>query len=82
MSLKRNNLTLLLFIIFGLLTGTIIGELLAPVSWLSFLGKSAEMSWEPKANFQAISWDLKLEFRLNLISILGVVGAVWLYRKF
>lgn len=81
-ALKRNNLTLFMFVVIGLLAGTIIGELLSGVSWLSFLTTSAQITWEPKADFQAIKYDLFLQFRLNLISLIGVIAAVWLYRKF
>lgn len=80
--MKRNNLTLLLFLLMGLLAGTILGELLAEISWLSFLTKSAEIVWEPRADFQAIKYDLYFRFRLNLISLVGIIAAVWLYRKF
>jgi hypothetical protein len=78
---KKSNFTLLLFILLGLVAGTIAGELLAPVSWLSFLAKSAQISWEPKADLLAIRYDMSIQIRLNVLSLLGIAGAVWLYRK-
>lgn len=80
--MKKNNFTLFLFILIGLLAGTIVGQLLAPVNGLSFLAKSAELSWQPKADLQVIKYDLNLHIRLNVLSLLGIVGGVWLYRRF
>ena len=80
-ALKKNNFTLFLFILTGLLAGTIAGQLLSSVSWLSFLFKTAEISWQPKADLQVIRYDLDILIRLNVVSLLGIVAAVWLYRK-
>lgn len=80
--MRRNNLTLILFVFIGLLAGTIIGELLSQISALAFLTKSTGITLEPKVNLQAFKFDLYLEFRLNLITILGIATALWLYRKF
>jgi hypothetical protein len=79
--MKKNNLTLVVFLIVGLLAGIIAGELLAPVQGLSFLTKSAEISWQPKADLQVIKYDLNLQVKLNLCSILGLAGAFLIYRK-
>ncbi|WJH37407.1 DUF4321 domain-containing protein [Paenibacillus sp. CC-CFT747] len=43
--------------------------------------KSAEISWEPRADLHIIKYSLALQIRLNLISILGIVAAFWIYRK-
>ncbi|TLS53525.1 DUF4321 domain-containing protein [Paenibacillus antri] len=79
--MKKNNLTLIVFLIVGLLAGTILARLLADVPWLSFLTKSAEIRWEPKADLQVVRYDLKFAVTLNLASILGLAGAFWIYRK-
>ncbi|HZG77039.1 MAG TPA: DUF4321 domain-containing protein [Paenibacillus sp.] len=79
--MKKNNVTLIVFLIVGLLTGTILSRLLADVPWLSFLTTSADIRWEPKADLQVVRYDLKFAVTLNLASILGLAGAYWLYRK-
>lgn len=80
-ALKKNNFTLFLFVFLGLLAGTVAGQLLSPVSWLSFLLQSVEISWQPKADLQVIRYDLDILIRVNVVSLLGIVAAVWLYRK-
>ncbi|WP_213412944.1 DUF4321 domain-containing protein [Xylanibacillus composti] len=79
--MKKNTFTLLFFLAIGLLVATIISELLTPVRALSFLTKSAAITWEPKANFQVIQYDLYIQVKLNLISIFGLIAAFWFYRK-
>lgn len=79
--MKKSNFTLFLFLLLGLLTGTILGQLLEPVTWLAFLTKSAQISWQPKADFQVIKYDLYFQVKLSLISMLGIAAAIWLYRR-
>jgi hypothetical protein len=79
--LKKNNFTLVIFLIIGLIAATIVSGLLAGVPALSFLTKSAQIVWQPKADLQIIQYDLNLHIRLNLISIIGLAAAFWIYRK-
>ncbi|MNQ78798.1 hypothetical protein D3C85_937200 [compost metagenome] len=79
--MKKNTFTLIIFLIIGLITGIIIGQLLAPVPALSFLTKSAQIVWEPKADLQVVKYQFYLLVKLNLCSIIGLVGAYLLYRK-
>jgi hypothetical protein len=79
--MKKGTLTLVICLIVGLLTGIIIGQLLAPVSSLSFLTKTAQISWEPKADLQVVKYELHLLVKLNLCSVIGLVGAFLIYRK-
>ncbi|GIP31360.1 DUF4321 domain-containing protein [Paenibacillus sp. J2TS4] len=79
--MKKNTLTLILFLLIGLIAGAIITQLLAPVQALSFLTKSADIVWQPKADLQIIKYDLYFQIKLNLVSILGIVLAIWIYRK-
>lgn len=79
--LKKNTFTLIIFLIFGLITGIIIGQLLAPVPALGFLTKSVTISWQPKADLQVVKYDIDLLVKLNLCIILGLIGAYLLYRK-
>jgi len=79
--MKKNNLTLIVFLVVGLLTGSILAQLFADVPWLTFLTKSADIRWEPKADLQVVRYDLKFAVTLNLASILGLAAAFWIYRK-
>lgn len=79
--MKKNTLTLLIFLVIGLLLGSILGELLSGVDGLQFLTNSSELRWEPKADLKVIQYDLKFLVKLNLISIIGLLAALWLYRR-
>jgi hypothetical protein len=79
--MRKNNVTLIILLLLGLFIGSILGQLLAPIEYLSFLTKSAQISWEPKADFEVIRYDISIHIKLNAISILGVIGSFWLYRK-
>ncbi|MCP3773994.1 DUF4321 domain-containing protein [Paenibacillus sp. MZ04-78.2] len=79
--MKKNTLTFILMLLLGLVAGTLIGQLLSPYAVLSFLTKSVELTWQPKADLLVIRYDLNLHIRLNLISIVGLAAGFWLFRK-
>ncbi|MBO9604392.1 MAG: DUF4321 domain-containing protein [Paenibacillaceae bacterium] len=79
--MKKNNWVLLICLILGLVAGMIVSELLAPVSGLSVLTKSVSLTWQPKADLSVIKYDLDLQIKLNLLCIIGVAAAFWIYRK-
>jgi uncharacterized membrane protein YeaQ/YmgE (transglycosylase-associated protein family) len=79
--MKKTNFTLIIFILFGLLIGSILAELLIPVSSLGFLTKSTLLEWHPKADLKILKYDLYFQVKLNLISIIGAIGAIWIYRR-
>ncbi|MDQ1912389.1 DUF4321 domain-containing protein [Paenibacillus sp. GD4] len=79
--MKKNTFTLLFLLIIGLVAGTLLGQLLAPVPGAAFLTKTVDLSWEPKADLLVIKYDLTLHIRLSLISIAGLAAGFWLYRK-
>lgn len=79
--MKKNNLTLIVILVAGLLAGSILSQLLADVPGLSLLAKSAEIRWEPSADLQVIRYDVKFAVTLNLASLIGLALAFWIYRK-
>jgi hypothetical protein len=79
--MKKNNFTLLLFLFIGLIAGLIGGILIEPLAYLSFLTKSVELSWDPKADLKVFTYDFHLMIRVNLMSLLGVIGGYFLYQK-
>ncbi|MFD2670490.1 DUF4321 domain-containing protein [Marinicrinis sediminis] len=78
---KKNTWTLILFLCMGCLAGVILSELLSNVSALSFLIKTADMVWEPKADLNLIKYDLYIQVKLNLLTMLTIAVAFLLYRK-
>lgn len=79
--MKKNGWILLLFVLLGLLAGTLIARWLQAVPGLSFATRPIPVSWSPSADLVFISYDLKLRIDLSLLSIAGAVAAIWLYRK-
>jgi len=79
--MKKNGWILLLFIFLGLLAGALLANWLKEVPGLSFLTRALEVSWSPAADLAVIKYSLKLEIRLSLLSVIGAVVAIWLYRK-
>ncbi|GGD54575.1 DUF4321 domain-containing protein [Paenibacillus nasutitermitis] len=79
--MKKNGWILLLFIIIGLLAGTLVSRWLAPVPGLSFLTTTSEVLWSPAADLIVLSYDLTIRLKVSLLSIIGLIAAIWLYRK-
>ncbi|MCS7458729.1 DUF4321 domain-containing protein [Paenibacillus doosanensis] len=79
--MKKNTFTFILLLIIGLVAGALVGQLLAPVPGLSFLTKSVELAWEPRADLLVLKYDFHIQLKLNLISLLGLAASFWIYRK-
>jgi len=79
--MKKNGWILLLFVILGLLAGALVARWLSEVPGLTFLTRTTSVSWSPAADLAVIRYDLTLEIRVTLLSIVGALGAIWLYRK-
>jgi hypothetical protein len=79
--MKKNTATLIVFLLIGLLAGTLLGQLFSGVPWLAFLTKSTQIEWAPRADLQVITYDLHFWIRLNLASFLGLIVAFWMYRR-
>lgn len=79
--MKKNKGMLILFLLLGWLTGTWLAKALLPVKALSFLTSSTLIKWSPQADFDIIRYDINLELKVCLLSLLGIIAAVWLYRR-
>lgn len=79
--MKKNGWILLLFIVIGLLAGTLVSRWLTPVPGLSFLTTTSEVLWSPAADLLVFSYDLTIRLKVSLLSIIGLIAAIWLYRK-
>ncbi|WP_248927409.1 DUF4321 domain-containing protein [Paenibacillus hamazuiensis] len=80
--MKKNTLTLVLLILLGVAAGTLVGQMLAAVPAFAFITKPVvDISWQPKADLIVLKYDLQLWVKLNLISIVGIAAAIWIYRR-
>ena len=79
--MKKNAGIFILFLVLGWLAGAWVGTLLEPVEAISFLTKSTMISWSPSANLDIISYDLTIQLKLSLFSLIGIIVSVWLYRR-
>jgi len=79
--MKKNGWILLIFIIFGLLAGALVARWLAPVPGISFLTNPIETSWSPAVDLYVLSFNLSLHLQFSMVSLIGAVIAIWLYRK-
>jgi hypothetical protein len=79
--MKKNGWILLLFIVLGLLAGSLVALWLLDVSGLTFLTRAIKASWSPAADLSVISYSLNLKVNFSLLSVIGAIVAIWLYRK-
>lgn len=79
--MKKNRWLLLLFVVIGLLAGSLAARWLEQVPALAFLTESARLVWSPAADLYVFAFDLTIRIDVSLLSIIGVVLAVWLYRR-
>ncbi len=77
----RSYSLLAVYLFIGLLTGSLIAYLLRDVQILSFLTKSMPISWSPQANFDFVKYEFYIQVRISLLSIIGLITAVWFYRR-
>jgi hypothetical protein len=79
--MKKNGWILVLFVILGLLAGSMAARALKDVQGISFLTRPTSLFWSPSADLAVIRYDLKLHVDLTLLSIVGAAAAIWLYRR-
>jgi uncharacterized membrane protein len=79
--LKKNFGLLLIFMLIGLLTGTLVAHLLLSIEWMSFFTKSMPISWHPQADLDFLKFNLEIQVRISLLSIIGLIAAYWVYRR-
>ncbi|GAB6991411.1 DUF4321 domain-containing protein [Paenibacillus pini] len=79
--MKKNIGILLLFLLLGWLTGAWIAKALEPVQALSFLTTSTMIKWSPHANLDILVYDFTIQMKLSLLSLIGIIVSVWLYRR-
>lgn len=79
--MKKNGWVLLLFIVLGLFAGALIARWLQPIKGISFLTDPLKASFSPDIDLFVLSFNLDLSLQISLLSIVGALLAIWLYRK-
>jgi hypothetical protein len=79
--MKKNGWILLLFIFLGMLAGALVARWLKEVPGLTFLTRAIPLNWSPAADLSVISYNLHLNVNFSLLSLIGAIVAIWLYRK-
>jgi len=79
--MKKNRWLLVLFVVIGLLAGSLASRGLEQVPALDFLTDTLPIVWSPSADLYVVAFDFTIRIDISLLSIIGVVLAIWLYRR-
>lgn len=79
--MKKNGWILLLFILLGMLAGTLVSRWLQDAQALKFLTRSLTVHWSPSADLAVFKFDLNFDANISLFSVIGAALAIWAYRK-
>lgn len=80
---EKNIWILMLFIFLGLVIGGLLGELAGKVDflwWLSY-GQSFGLTSPIQLDLNIMQITFGLVFKINIASIIGLVLAIFIYRK-
>ena len=80
---EKNVWILLVFILSGIVIGGLLGELASRVSWLWWLsyGQNFGLNTPITLDLSVIQITFGLMFRINISSIIGMVLAIFIYKK-
>ena len=80
---KRSGWVLLIFLLSGLVLGSLIGELTKDISWLWWLNYGQNFGLENPLilDLSVIKLTFGLMIKINVCGILGMLPAFFLYRK-
>ena len=84
MAIKEKNIwILILFILCGIVVGGLLGELASNVSFLSWIsyGEEFGLSTPIELDLNVIKVTFGLMFKINIASIIGIVLAIFIYKK-
>lgn len=85
MATKEKNIwILLIFILCGIVLGSLIGELVSNISalWWFGYGETFGLTSPVTLDMGVISLTFGLTFKINIASIIGLAIAIFAYRKF
>ena len=80
---EKNVWILILFILCGVVVGGLLGELASQVDFLWWLSYGQEFGFSDpiNLNLQVITISFALMFKINIASIIGMVLAIFIYKK-
>lgn len=84
MATKEKNIwILLIFILSGLVVGGLLGELAGKINWLWWLSYSQSFGLENPVvlDLSVIKVTFALMFKISISSIIGMVLAIFIYKK-
>lgn len=84
MATKEKNIwVLLLFILSGLVVGGLLGELASKVDWLWWLSYSQSFGSENPVilDLSVMKITFALMFKISISSIIGMILAIFIYKK-
>lgn len=79
----KNVWILIVFILCGIVVGGLLGQLASSVDFLWWLGYGQEfgISTPITLDLQVITLTFGLMFKINIASIIGMILAIFIYRK-
>ena len=84
MAMKEKNIwILILFLLCGIVVGGLLGELASKVPYLSWLayGEEFGLATPIELNLNVIKLTFGLMLKINISSIIGIVLAIFIYKK-
>ena len=80
---EKNIWILLVFLLAGLVEGGLLGRLASSVSWLWWLSYEQEFGLQTPLvlDLNVLKLTFGLMFKINIASIIGMVLAVFIYKK-
>ena len=84
MATKDKNIWILIvFILSGLVIGGLLGELASNVDWLSWLSYSQEFGLRSpiELDLSVVQITFALMFKISVSSIIGIILAIFIYKK-
>ena len=84
MAIREKNIWILLvFLLAGLVIGGLLGKLASSVSWLWWLSYEQQFGLETPMvlDLSVLKLTFGLMFKINIASIIGMVLAIFIYKK-
>lgn len=80
---EKNIWILLVFLLAGLVIGGLLGKLASSVSWLWWLSYEQQFGLETPMvlDLSVLKLTFGLMFKINIASIIGMVLAIFIYKK-
>ena len=80
---EKNIWILLVFLLAGLVIGGLLGKLASSVSWLWWLSYEQQFGLETPIvlDLSVLKVTFALMFKINIASIIGMVLAIFIYKK-